>query len=167
MELRFSLTVVVLPAAIEYEPEAIVSTFVTFFGRLGFGLLLAATATTLEPCVVTCEVSVALPLHVWVGSPWQEIVSDTVVGVVDVDVSDAPSGGETVIAPLADDTVAATRGYVAISSHEMWWPTSAVGTVRVWAVAPEIKLPSSSQRYPSNPKLKPGCCPAQLDHVAA
>ena len=79
-------------------PEAIVSTFVTFLGGLGlgFGLLLAATATSLEPCVVTCDVSVALPLQVCVGRPWQAIVRDTVVGVVEVDVSDAPSDGEIV-----------------------------------------------------------------------
>src|ERR1700749_904955 len=49
----------------------------------------------------------------------------------------------------------------------MAWPASAAVTVSVWPVAPAIWLPSSSQRNPSNPNPKPGCCPAHVDHVAA
>ena len=86
----------------------------TFLGGLGLGLgfflALAATATILEPCVVTCAVSFAVPVQRWLGRPWQDSVSATVVGVVLVDVSEAPSDGDTVTAALVDETVAATRG---------------------------------------------------------
>jgi hypothetical protein len=69
--------------------------------------------------VVTWEVSLIGPLHVCVGRPWQEIVRETVVGVVDVDPSEAPSAGDTATGALVAGTVVVSRGYVAISSHEI------------------------------------------------
>src|SRR6185437_14629728 len=97
--------------------DPIVSSFVTFLGGLGLGFLLVAATmpTTFEPCVVTCAVSLIVPVHRWVGRPWQWSVSATVVGVVLTDVTAAPSAGEMVTAALVAGTVAATSGYVAIS----------------------------------------------------
>ena len=144
-----------------------VSTFVSFLG-LGFGffLVVAATARIVEPCVVTCDVSLTGPLHVCVGRPWQESVSATVVGVVEVGPSEAASEGEIVTAPLAVGTVVVSSGYVATSSHEIWWPTSEAESPRVWAVAPPIWLPSNNQRNPSKPKPNVGCWPAHAEKVA-
>ena len=76
---------------------------------------MAATATTLEPCVVTCAVSAAVPAHRWLGRPWQVSVSATEVGVVVVDVSEPPSAGDTETGALVVGTVVVSSWYVAIS----------------------------------------------------
>jgi hypothetical protein len=116
-EFRLTVTFWLVPARTRYEPVVTVTSLVTLGLGLGFGLgfgfflALAATATIFDPWVVTCAVRLIVPEQVWVGSPWHETVTDADVGDrTDAEVSEAPSGGDTVTDTPCPEAVVPNSG---------------------------------------------------------